>query len=123
MDSNSIRSKTGRPLGELTLESILSGELATEDLSISADTLKRGADEVDSAGYEQYAQNLRRAAELTELSNQEIIEIYRALRPGRATRAELLAIANRLERDVAAPLTAELIREAAEIYRERGLVE
>ena len=123
MDSRPIRSKTGRTLDEFTLESILSGELTTEDLSISADTLKRQADEMDAAGYERYAQNLRRASELTALSNQEIFEIYRALRPGRATRAELLAIAGRLERDMAAPLTAQLIREAAEAYQERGLVE
>jgi len=123
MDSSPIRSKTGRTLDEFTLESILSGELITEDLSISADTLKRQADEMDAAGYERYSQNLRRASELTALSNQEIFEIYRALRPGRATRAELLAIAGRLERDRAAPLTAQLIREAAEIYRERGLLE
>ena len=123
MDNNSIRSKTGRPLSELTLESILPGELTTEDLSISADTLKRQADAMDAAGYEQYAQNLRWASELTGLSNREVFEIYGALRPGRATRAELLAIADRLEGDMAAPLTAELIREAAQIYRERGLVE
>jgi propanediol dehydratase small subunit len=123
MDSNPVRSKTGRPLGELTLESILSGELTTEDLSISSDTLKRQADAMDAAGYEQYAQNLRRASELTGLSNREVFEIYGAMRPGRATRAELLAIADRLERDMAAPLTAGLIREAAEVYQERGLVE
>ena len=123
MESDPVRGKTGRPLSELTLDSILSGELTTEDLSISADTLKRQADAVDAAGYEQYAQNLRRASELTGLSNQEVFEIYGAMRPGRATRAELLAIADRLERDMAAPLTAELIREAAEIYQERGLVE
>ena len=123
MDSRPIRSKTGRTLDELTLESLLSGELTTEDLSISADTLKRQADGMDAAGYQRYAQNLRRASELTGLSNQEIFEIYGALRPGRATSAELLAIADRLERDMAASLTAELIREAAEAYQERGLVE
>jgi propanediol dehydratase small subunit len=123
MDSNPVRSKTGRPLSELTLESILLGELTTEDLSISADTLRRQADAMDAAGYEQYAQGLRRAAELTGLSNQEVFEIYGALRPGRATRAKLLAIADHLERDKAAPLTARLIREAAKVYEERGLLE
>jgi propanediol dehydratase small subunit len=123
MDSDPIYTKTGRPLGELTIESVLAGDLTAEDLSISANTLRRQADAVETAGYGQFAQNLRRAAELTQLSNQEVLQIYRALRPGRATHAELLEIADRLENNLDAPITAGLIREAAEVYLERGIVE
>jgi propanediol dehydratase small subunit len=122
METEQIRSKTGRTLSELTLERVLGGELTAEDFSIGGDTLQRQAEAVEAAGFCQYAQNLRRASELTRLSNEEVLEIYRALRPGRASLAELLAFAKHLEDDLAAPLIAILIREAAEVYRLRGLV-
>lgn len=121
MAPSPIRSKTGRLLSELTLESLLAGESTPEDLSIGAETLRRQADAVEAAGYAQVGQNLRRAAELTLLSNQEVLEIYRALRPGRARYSALIDIADRLERERGAPLTALLVREAAEIYRKRGV--
>jgi propanediol dehydratase small subunit len=121
MESDAVYSKTGKALNELTLESVLAGEMTAEDLSIGANTLLHQADAVEAAGYEQVAQNLRRAAELTKLSNAEVLEIYRALRPGRATQARLLAIAERLESEFEAPLTADLIREAAEVYSRRGI--
>jgi propanediol dehydratase small subunit len=121
MESNPVYSRTGKPLSELTLDSVLAGEVTREDLSIAAETLRSQADAVEAAGYGQVAQNLRRAAELTRLSNQEVLEIYKALRPGRATHAGLLEIAERLENELGAPLTASLIREAAEVYLERGI--
>ena len=123
MDSDPIYSKTGKSLSELTVESVLAGDLTAEDLSISANTLRRQASAVETAGYGQFAENLRRAAELTLLSNQEVLEIYRALRPGRATHAQLLEIAVHLESNLEAPITAGLIREAAVVYLQRGIVE
>jgi len=121
MGIDSIRSKTGRPVGELTLESVLSGRVTPEDLSIRAQTLLRQAEAVEAAGYRQVAQNLRRGAELTSLANEEVLEIYKALRPGRASQAKLLEIAARLEGEFDAPLTANLVREAAEVYNWRGI--
>lgn len=122
METDPIRSKTGRPISELTLECVLSRGLTTEDLSIGADTLRQQADAVEAAGYSQVALNLRRAAELTLLTNEEVLEIYQALRPGRATYSGLLAIADRLESEFGAPMTASLIREAAEVYLARGII-
>ena len=121
METDAIRSKTGRPLSELTLESVLAGEVTPEDLCIGAETLRRQADAVEAAGYRQVSQNLRRAAELTSLTNEEVLKIYKALRPGRATHAGLLEIADRLDSELGAPLTAGLIREAAEVYLARGI--
>jgi propanediol dehydratase small subunit len=118
-----IHTASGRRLNELTMEAILAGELTTEDLRISADTLRRQADAAKAAGYTQLAQNLRRAAELTGLSNEEVFEIYNTLRPGRTTHRQLVALAERLQRELAAPLTAALVREAAEVYLERGIIE
>ena len=59
---------------------------------------------------------------MTNISNEEVLEIYDKLRPGRATYGEMKAIAKRLEFDLDAPLTAAFVREAAEVYLERGIV-
>jgi propanediol dehydratase small subunit len=59
---------------------------------------------------------------LTGISNQEVLDIYEALRPGRSTYKELIALADRLKEDLDAPLTAAFVREAAEVYQERGIL-
>ena len=51
----------------------------------------------------------------------ELLEIYTALRPGRSTAAELEAWAVRLDR-ARRRRTAAFVREAARVYVERGLV-
>ena len=122
MKNKTVRSASGRTLDELDMDAILSGELTTEDFRISSDTLEHQADLAESAGYRQLAQNLRRAAELTAVSNQEVLDIYNTLRPGRTSYRQLIALAERLENDLGAPLTSALVREAAEVYLERGLV-
>ena len=123
MTNEPIRTITGRTLDELDLEAVLAGELSVEDFRISGETLRRQADAAEAAGYRQLAENLRRAAELTRISNQGVLDIYDALRPGRTTYSHLIALADHLEDERDAPLTAALVREAAEVYRECGLVE
>ena len=122
MPSNTVRTASGRSLDELNIEAIRAGELTAEDFRISGETLRRQADAAEAAGYWQLAENLRRAAELTGISNQEVLDIYNALRPGRSTYNELIALAKRLENDLNAPLTAAFVREAAEVYQERGIL-
>jgi propanediol dehydratase small subunit len=117
-----VRTTSGRTLDELTIEAVLAGELTAEDLCISPDTLRRQADVAEAAGYRQLAENLRRAAELTRISNQEVLDIYNALRPGRTTYGQLIELADRLENDLDAPLNAAFVREAAEVYLKRGIV-
>jgi len=117
-----VRTASGRSLDELTMEALLSGELTTEDFRISGETLRRQADAAEEAGYRALADNLRRAAELTTIANEEVLGIYDALRPGRSTYGELIALADRLAGEHNAPLIADLVREAAEVYRERGIV-
>jgi len=117
-----VRTASGRSLDELTMEALLSGELTTEDFRISGETLRRQADAAEGAGYRALADNLRRAAELTTIANEEVLRIYEALRPGRSTYEKLIALADRLQAAHDAPLTADLIREAARAYRERGVV-
>ena len=120
MTERPIRTATGRALDELTLEAVLAGKLTTDDFRISGEMLRRQADAAEAAGYRQLAENMRRAAELTPLSNQEVLDIYTALRPGRATYEQLIQLAQRLEND-GAPLNAALVREAAEVYRTHHL--
>lgn len=122
MPNETVRTASGRILDELNMKAILTGELSAEDFRISGETLCRQADAAEAAGYRELAANLRRAAELTGLSNQEVLDIYNALRPGRSTYKELITLAERLEKDLDAPLTAAFVREAAEVYRERGIL-
>lgn len=76
----------------------------------------------EAAGYRQLAENLRRAAELTLLSHQQVLEMYDTLRPGRATYDQLIELATDLETNLGASATALLVREAAEVYKERGIL-
>jgi propanediol dehydratase small subunit len=119
---DTVRTTSGRTLDELTIEAVLAGELTADDLRISGDTLRHQADVAEAAGYRQLAENLRRAAELTRISNQEVLDIYNALRPGRTTYGQLIELADRLENDLDAPLNAAFVREAAEVYLERAIV-
>ena len=96
--------------------------MAIDDLQVSAETLRAQAAIARQAGYPQLAANLRRAAELTAVPNAEILRMYALLRPGRASYDELAALAGRLEADYQALERAALVREAAQTYRERGLL-
>ena len=122
MTSEPIRTASGRSLDELTIEAILAGELTPDDFRISGEMLRRQADAAEAAGYRQLAGTMRRAAELTRLSNQDVLDIYNTLRPGRATYEQLIQSAERLQNELEAPLNAALVREAAEIYRTRAIL-
>ena len=121
MIQDNVRTFTGRSLQELSIEKVLSGELTAEDFRTSAETLREQANAAESGGYRQLAENLRRAAELTGISNEEVLEIYNQLRPGRSNYKALIALAERLEKRYQATLTAAMVREAAEVYRKRGI--
>lgn len=122
MPKDGVCTLSGMPVSELSIEEILSGKLRAEDLRISAETLSCQADAAEAGGYPQLAENMRRAAELTRLSNQQVLDIYNCLRPGRADFNQLISWADRLETEYDAPLTAGLLREAAEVYKSRGIL-
>jgi propanediol dehydratase small subunit len=51
-----------------------------------------------------------------------VFRIYEMLRPGRCrSKEDLLAVAQRLRRDHAAPELARLVETAADVYARRGL--
>jgi propanediol dehydratase small subunit len=119
---NSVRAASGRPLEQLDLARVASGELSPDDLRIRGETLQQQAAIAAQAGYPQLAANLQRAAELAAVPGNELLAMYHALRPGRSSAAELEQLAARLETEYAAHATAALVREAAEVYQVRELL-
>jgi propanediol dehydratase small subunit len=118
--STGVRALSGKPVESLTVEAVRAGEIGLADLRIHPETLERQAVIAEEHGNPQLADNLRRAAELTKLPDEEVLAIYEALRPGRSTAAELTALAESLAaRDL--PRCAALVGEAAEVYSRRGL--
>jgi propanediol dehydratase small subunit len=119
-DEPVVRALSGRAVGELTVDAVRRGELGVPDLRIHPETLERQAAVADAHANPQLAENLRRAAELTRLPDEEVLAIYDALRPGRSTPERLRELASGLaERGL--PRCAALVVEAAEVYARRGL--
>ena len=116
-----VRAASGRLADEVTLERLAAGELADDDLRVTPEALRAQAEIAQTAGFPQLAANLRRAAELTAVPNSELLRMYETLRPGRATYEQMLALADRLAEAFHASETAAFVREAAEVYRARGL--
>ncbi len=112
---------SGRAAAEITLEAVRSGDVRPEDIRIHPDTLVMQAEVARAHANPQLAANLLRAAELARLDDFRVLEIYEALRPNRSTAAQLHVIADTLS-FAGAVLTAELVREALEIYEKRGLL-
>ncbi|HHV58389.1 MAG TPA: diol dehydratase small subunit [Firmicutes bacterium] len=115
-----VKTPTGKSLDDIKLESVLKGEIGPQDVRITPETLEMQAEIAEKVGRPQFARNLRRAAELTQIPDERILEIYQALRPYRSTKEELLAIADELEQKYGARINAALVREAAEVYERRG---
>ena len=118
--ADELRAASGRRLGEVTLEVL--HDLSIADVQISPATLRAQAAIARGAGFRQLATNLTRAAELTAVPNAELLRMYELLRPQRASYAELLALADALEQRYDAAENARMVREAAEVYRARGLL-
>ncbi|HXG34283.1 MAG TPA: diol dehydratase small subunit [Bryobacteraceae bacterium] len=108
-----LRTPTGRPFPEITLDAVVSGDLTMEDLRITGEALEWQARIAEAEGRPQLAENLRRAAELTRVPDERILAIYEALRPGRSDKEALERLAAELERDYGAFRCARLVREAA----------
>ena len=117
-----VRTRHGRPLGDLTLDNLLAGHLTASDFGITAEGLRLQAAIAEQAGRPHLAQNLRRGAELVEIPDDVLLEVYERLRPGRAHSADdLRAMADRLRRTYGAEETARLIDEAAAVYERRSI--
>ena len=117
-----VKSATGLKLPDITLDKVVEGKLAFDDIKIHPDTLEYQAQIAESAGRPHLAANLRRAAELTRIPDARVLEIYNALRPYRSTKAELLTIAEELDTKYHATVCAKFVREAAQVYEKRDRI-
>ena len=117
-----LRSKSGKPFSEITFEKVIQGKVTHEDFKTNAETLLMQAEIAEKAGKKQFAGNLRRAAELTLVPDEEVLKIYDKLRPNRATKKELLEIADRLRSNYQANITAAFIEEIVAVYEKRNIL-
>lgn len=106
------RAQSGRPVNEVTVNAVLAGEIGLDDIRISPDGLARQAAVAREHGDVQLAENLMRAAELVAVPEDQLLEYYELLRPGRATPDRLRSAAEEL-RNLGMPLVAALFTEAA----------
>jgi propanediol dehydratase small subunit len=113
--------KSGKPVSEVTLDALRAGDVEINDVRIHPATLEHQAQVAQAHGNPQLAANFRRAAELSLLPDALVMTIYEALRPRRSSFEELAAIADDLTAR-GAVLNADLVREAAGVYRERDLL-
>lgn len=119
---DSIRSKTGKKLSDITLDEIKKGNVTADDIKISKEMLyNQGqvAKESDNLGL---ASNFERASELVDVPDEVILDMYNKLRPNRSTKIELVTMAKELLEKYKAVNCAKLVMEAAEIYEKRGIL-
>jgi propanediol dehydratase small subunit len=115
-----LKTPSGARFTEIDLEAILAGRIQMEDLRVTGGALEWQAEIAAEAGRHQLAENLRRASELARVPEERILQIYRMLRPGRASKEALLQAAEELETRFQAHRCARFVREAARAYFGKG---
>ena len=117
-----VKGKRGMALSELTIEAVLEGNVDLDDLQITPEALLQQAEIAKSVGRKTLSENFERAAEMNNLPNSEVMEIYELLRPGRTeSMSTLLDAAKKIRTEYQAEKLAKFIEEAAEFYDKRGL--
>jgi propanediol dehydratase small subunit len=111
-----VKSATGKGLDEITLEKVVSGQIQFEDIKTRPETLALQTQIAESVNRPRLADNMRRAGEMTQISDERLLEMYNFLRPYRATKQELLAMADELQNKYGATACAVFVREAATVY-------
>lgn len=111
-----VKTATNKTLDDITIDSVLNGQVSAQDMRITPEILRIQADIARSAGRDRLAMNFERAAELTAVPDERVLAIYNALRPYRSSKEELLAIADELDQTYHATICAKFVREAAEMY-------
>jgi propanediol dehydratase small subunit len=117
-----IEGRRGKQLDEITLDAVIAGDIELEDLRITPAALQMQAEIARAAGRPMLGANFERAAELVEVPQDFIMQVYELLRPGRAKdKAPLIEAARRLRAEYKAERMARFVEEAAEIYERRRL--
>ena len=121
-EADTITSKTGKRLSQITLEEVKRGNVTSEDIKISSEMLRRQGKVASEADNPQMEANFERAAELVNVPDDVILKMYDKLRPNRSTKTELVLMAKELLEKYKSPHCAKLVLEAAEIYEKRGIL-
>ena len=117
-----IKGYSGKSLDEINIEAVMSGDVKETDIRISRKVLLLQAEVARQAGRIQLAKSFVRSAELIDIPDDRILEIYNMLRPNRSTEAELDALVKELEQVYEAEMCAELVRETRNVYKDRGIL-
>ncbi|MGL5243905.1 MAG: diol dehydratase small subunit, partial [Sarcina sp.] len=117
-----IKSKSGINLKDITLESVVNGEITSEDIKISEETLKLQASIAKDNGRNQLGENFLRASELVNIPDKELLNIYNMLRPNRSSEEELLLKAKEIRERYKAFNCSYLIEDAVKVYKKRGIL-
>jgi propanediol dehydratase small subunit len=117
-----VKGARGKTLDDLTLDSVVAGDVAMDDLRITPEALLAQAEIARAAGRPALAANFERASELVNVPQKVIMETYELLRPGRAPdKGKLVTAAQRLRDEFGAERLAAFLEEAADVYERRGL--
>ena len=121
-EADTITSRTGKKLSQITLDEVKRGNVTADDIKISAEMLKRQGEVAKEADNPQMQANFDRAAVLVNVPDDVILNMYNMLRPNRSTKKQLILLAQELLEKYQAPHCAKLVLEAAEIYEKRGIL-
>ncbi len=121
-EKDSIKSKTGKKLTDITLDEVMKGHISSDDIKISKETLKAQGQVARESGNDPMEKNFERAAELVDVPDEVILKMYDKLRPNRSTKLELVMMAQELIEKYNAKNCARLVMEAVEVYEKRGVL-
>ena len=74
-EADTITSKTGKRLDEITLDEVKKGNITAEDIKISSEMLKRQGQVAHEADYPQMEANFERASELVNVPDYVILNM------------------------------------------------
>lgn len=111
-----VKSPSGKSLKSITFQDIVDGKVDSKELRIAPSTLRMQGKIASEAGRSQIRNNFQRAAELTSVPDDRLLEMYGALRPYRSSKQDLLDIADELENKYNAPICSNWFKEAATNY-------
>jgi propanediol dehydratase small subunit len=106
---------------KFSVQNALDGKLGLPDLRMDPAVLAHQAVVAEEGGNPQLAENFLRAAELTLLDDEDVMNLYEALRPYRSSAEQLNELQSSLEQR-GASRCAGLVRQAADAYTRRGLL-
>lgn len=121
-EKDRITSKTGKRLEDITLSEVMKNHVGPDDIKISKETLRAQGQVAKEAGNDSMEKNFERAAELVDVPDEVILQMYDKLRPNRSTKLELVLLAKELLEEYQAKNCAKLVLEAAEVYEKRGIL-